>query len=291
MDNQIFTSNKERCQLRQEVTTFIVSVLATKKGEGYFVQDNYREILELSLLLMGQSIPNYVMRKPGACHKARWMAPAIYSMKIYLLREQMDLTPDIEENLKEFCLFVCLVYVKSWTLCQIPSQAPENTLQLYKTLYKYSALNRKISEHGLAKLLNHLWYIGHEMIFLSLFSIRIKPRDKNKIFKNMVAKDKGWTERNRKLEDVGALHKKQLHELVGPSSLSALKLIGVDIQFMCDFDAAQWNEQPEYKIAKSFVDSLKVVNDVAERSLKLMTDVNGKFTKSENVTQNIIQVV
>ncbi len=40
--------------------------------------------------------------------------------------------------------------------------------------------------------------------------------------------------------------------------------------------------------AKQIVDSLKVVNDIAE--LKLMTDVNGK-TNNENSIQNYIQVL
>lgn len=36
------------------------------------------------------------------------------------------------------------------------------------------------------------------------------------------------------------LHKKQLYQLVGPSSLSALKNLQIDIQFMYDFGAAEW---------------------------------------------------
>lgn len=35
---------------------------------------------------------------------------------------------------------------------------------------------------------------------------------------------------------------------------------------------------------------MEVVNDVAERSLKLMTDINGK-KKNENGTQQLIQII
>lgn len=291
IDEKVFKENKQRNKLRKEVKDCILPILSTSKKDGYFPQDNYREILELSLLLMGHQIPNYVLKKPGACHKARWMAPAIYSMKRYLLRKILKLPPEEEDNLKEFCLFVSLIYVKSWIQCQITTNAPKNTLEFYKKIYNYSTLNEKVSIKALSKFESHLWYIGPEMIFLSLFSSDVKPSDKQKIFNQMVSKDKGWTERSWQLKNCQNLHKKQLHQLVGSASLSALKSLRVDIQFMFDFNAAEWNNLQEYKDAKKVVDSLKVVNDIAERSLKLMTDINGKHTKNENGTQQLIQVI
>lgn len=96
---------------------------------------------------------------------------AIYSMKIYLLRESIVLSPEEEENLKEFCLFVCLVYVKSWIQCQITTSAPKNTLEFYKKLFNYFSPNKNISEQALSKFENHLWYVGVEMIFCRYFQV------------------------------------------------------------------------------------------------------------------------
>lgn len=265
--------------------------MSTSRKDGYFPQDNYRELLELSLILMGHSIPNYVLRKPGACHKARWMAPAIYSMKMYLLREHLELSAEEEESLKEFCLFVCLVYVKSWIICQITTDAPQNSLNFYKNLFHYSKLNKTISDTAIGKYSNHLWYIGPEMIFLSLFSSGVKIDEKQKIFNEMVSKDNGWTERCLKLEVTKGLQNKKLHQLVGSASLSALKSLHIDIKFMFDHPASEWSSLQQYKDGKAVVDSFKVVNDIAERAVKLMTDINGKLTHSEDGAQNAIQVV
>jgi len=42
---------------------------------------------------------------------------------------------------------------------------------------------------------------------------------------------------------------------------------------------------------KRIVDSLKVVNDTAERSIALMSDFNSSITKNEAEMQRLIQVV
>jgi hypothetical protein len=48
-------------------------------------RDRYKKIIELSLIALGEKPSvGFVYRKPGAIHKARWMAAAIYGIKMYL---------------------------------------------------------------------------------------------------------------------------------------------------------------------------------------------------------------
>jgi hypothetical protein len=46
----------------------------------------------------------------------------------------------------------------------------------------------------------------------------------------------------------------------------------------------------EYIQAKEILSALKVVNDTAERGVKLMEEYNEKFTKNEDQKQFILQV-
>jgi hypothetical protein len=47
------------------------------------VRDDYRELIELSLKYLGGDHENKLkIRPPGAMHQARWMARAIYSLKM-----------------------------------------------------------------------------------------------------------------------------------------------------------------------------------------------------------------
>ena len=61
------------------VKAFIVAQL-----DADHPRDDYRELIILSALLVGVVVGGNI-RKPGAVHRARWMAKAIYSMKMELL--------------------------------------------------------------------------------------------------------------------------------------------------------------------------------------------------------------
>jgi hypothetical protein len=67
------------------------------KHEDHQPRDDYRELLQLMLTFSGKSSSDKVtLRSPGPMHQARWMAKAIYSIKVWLFRSQFKLT----ENLK-----------------------------------------------------------------------------------------------------------------------------------------------------------------------------------------------
>jgi len=46
----------------------------------------------------------------------------------------------------------------------------------------------------------------------------------------------------------------------------------------------------EYNNAREIISSIKVVNDTAERNVKLMEDFNQKITKNEEQKQFLLQV-
>ena len=52
-----------------------------------------------------------------------------------------------------------------------------------------------------------------------------------------------------------------------------------------------WPENPHFKEGFKKVQSLKVVNDMTERGVKLITDFNNLLTKDEEQKQYVLQVV
>jgi hypothetical protein len=68
------------------------------------------------------------------------MAKAIYSLKVYLFREQFKLTKKEEKGIREICVFTVRVYVKFWFQAASACRAPRND-QL-KDLKKYEKLNQ-----------------------------------------------------------------------------------------------------------------------------------------------------
>lgn len=279
--------------LREETVNFCKEALMTK--EGYMPRNDYRELMELCLMIFGEWVlPNgndFTIRSPGACHRARWMAKLIYCFKIYLFRKQLQLTTSEEKNLKEFCLFSALIYVKAWISCPIPSDAPVNDLAFYRRLHEYAEINEKISTIAIKKFQNHLWYLGPEIIPLALFSSKLPQEEKESLVQQLKSYPEDWSIRKIRRKDHAGLEKKWLEELVDSSSVPALRSLGFNIDFIFNREVTDWNSCPEYEEAINIIKSLKVVNDAAERSIALMSCFNTSITTSETEMQKVLQVV
>ena len=69
---------------REEVIMF-----ATDQLHQHQPRDDYKELLELTIIFLGGQPPKGVrFRYPGAIHCARWMSRAIYTLKTVIFREQ-----------------------------------------------------------------------------------------------------------------------------------------------------------------------------------------------------------
>ena len=123
---------------REEVIMF-----ATDQLHQYQQRDDYKELLELTIIFLGGQPPKGVrFRYPGTIHCARWMSLAIYTLKMVIFREQyqMDERPGPSHrqtrsettwnHLEEVAIFIIQVYTTYWF--QVPSSvsAPRNDLHL-----------------------------------------------------------------------------------------------------------------------------------------------------------------
>lgn len=79
------------------------------------VRDDYRELIELCIIFLGgDTVNKFKIRPPGAMHQARWMARAIYSLKISLFSSQFKMSNKDKTALLDVCLFIATCYVKPW---------------------------------------------------------------------------------------------------------------------------------------------------------------------------------
>src|SRR6218665_2970575 len=105
---------------------------------AFHPRDDYRELLQLSLLFFGAEPNGDVhIQAPGACQRARWMAKLIYSLKIYLFRSQFRLTKHGLSSLGHFTTSVLKVYLKAWFTSPCAPSAPQNDLLLLGKLESY----------------------------------------------------------------------------------------------------------------------------------------------------------
>ena len=111
---------------REEALEFLRKLLVSKnKRDEVMVRDDYRELGECAMVLLGEKPPqgNFTWKKPGACHKARFMAYGIYSLKALAFCDQLELDDDTITGLKQFCTFTTTIYIPHFLSSSIGCRA------------------------------------------------------------------------------------------------------------------------------------------------------------------------
>jgi hypothetical protein len=78
-------------------------------------RDDYKEFFELIIIFLGGILPRGIRFKASsAYHLARWMAKAMYCLKIFLFRKQFKISQHEDKTLKCIYCFIIKCYAESW---------------------------------------------------------------------------------------------------------------------------------------------------------------------------------
>lgn len=289
------------------ITHWQENTVAVAEALVHHQREDYKEFTELCLLYLdnGDNSRSFNFRRPGAVHKARWMAKVLYAIKMVLLENQISLLPrgtittsTQPQKLRSFVTFVCLVYSRWWMTSSSAVDAPWHDICLYQDLVKYAQVNPGISASALKALNRHLWYLCSEMIPVALFS-DIVPKDELQYLAEKLLMiqpgDDVTIPRNRfgtgfgkpKFPTISSTTR--LGDLVTEDSWFIFRLLEMDTEFLIH-DVQAWPGRPSFLEAKAKTIALNVVNDSAERGVKLSSDFLDT-ARSEEHYQNILQVV
>lgn len=84
-------------------------------------------ISELASIFLGGTSPqNAKFKVPGAVHHARWLAKAIYCLKMFIFRKQFHLSKKELNALREVCVFIVTTYIQGWYIAPAGINAPNN---------------------------------------------------------------------------------------------------------------------------------------------------------------------
>lgn len=81
-----------------------------------------------------------------------------------------------------------------------------------------------------------------------------------------------------------------MSDFVTSNTMKFFTRFGIDTEFLAQ-DPATWLERDDYNDARNRLKNMKVVNDSAERGVKLMTDYNKILSKNEEEKQWILLTV
>lgn len=263
-------------------------------------RDDYLEFIKLCLIFLGKTPSHDVsFRIPGAYHHARWMSKAIYSLKMFIFREEFPMSKEELSSIKAICLFIVNLYVKMWFQASNAITAPNNDLEFVQNAIKYRHIDPGVSDKVLGKYLLHLWYLNPEQICFSLFDNNVSNKIKRKMAQKILSyKDLKDDERSTRvmrvqvsIHEAGKLFKNvSLEQFVSDQSLDFFEYFKVKTDFLTE-DPRNWSENKDFLKLQSIVRGIKVVNDTAERGVKLIKDFNSTLTKDEEQRQFLLQVV
>ncbi|GBN10386.1 hypothetical protein AVEN_116134-1 [Araneus ventricosus] len=192
-------------------------------------------------------------------------------------------------GLKNICLFLVTVYVKSWLESSSAIGAPLNDLMFLKKLKKYENINQGISSIPFKKFCNHLWYLNEESSILAIFDKNVNIASKKRIIENL-KRENLHTERKCIVQPNEVPFLLAIEDFISQKSLNLLKKLNIDISFL-NISPDLWDRDDSYLKSQEIFQNLRVVNDTAERGAKLMQDFNGLLTVDEEQKQFLLQCV
>ena len=190
---------------------------------------------------------NIVVKSPGAIHNARWMAKALYTLKIALFRNQLK-NVHSEKELENICslaIFLAAFYKKQWLTSANTRDTPRNHLELLRKLTKTEDCIQK-SPKGWPRLLpllvkkarekfeNHLWYLSERLVFLSLFSDNVTISEKQLLRRAMIKYQGKFGNVKQKMTVSANLGQKSLKKKSGKRLLECLSTSSIGLQ-LCQF--------------------------------------------------------
>ena len=272
--------------IKDEMVTLLKKVVNVSQP-----RDDDMEFLELAIIFLGSIPPRGIhFVAPGAIHHARWMAKAIYSFKLWMFRSQFELTACQITGLRKLCIFFSRIYVEAWATASTAAKVPSSDLKLLKQLQMFCTFDTEIPKATLKKMAGQLWYLSEELVGLALFDDDLDNGTKDKMVSATKEKEGEEEPLKRATIDLKFVQDKTVVNFAIKNSKRLFKNLDVPEDFLT-YPAAQWKHQPSFIAAKSFISTLAVTNDHAERGVALIEDFSGRLTKDEDQLQFALRIV
>ena len=253
---------------------------------------DYKESAENALAILGDTPTNYHHRKPGATHSARWMGQLIYSQKMFMWSEQLGYNKKLITLVERVNQFTALFYTANWLQASSGVDAPINDLKLFHDMIDYKAFDKQVAEAALKKLTNHRWYLTEELVVFALFSDNpvMTEDSKRRMADRLLSCPRPEEFRLGRSIFKDILRETLLHDLIGPESWFLFITLGVNYDWLST-PVKEWKLHHDFAVAKEFAHTVKVVNDAAERGVKLSTECATIITDNPIQRRALMQAI
>ena len=196
--------------------------------------------------------------------------------------------------------FVAVIHSPAYLRSRIAAIAPSVDVNYLIALKAYKEEDSEIADTAMKSVLNHLWYVTSELVVLAIFDESLSEKLRKAMVDRLL--EFPYNCQTFPLEKVkfpSSIFERQdsidfdhsLVACIGPRSwllFSLLKKQGEQLDWMLA-PVHCWKKMTGYKKIADVVRTMEVVNDCAERVVKLTSDVIN-VTKDPEQLQSVIQV-
>lgn len=198
-------------------------------------------------------------------------------------------------SLQRICVFLARLYVRAWFNSTNAISAPYHDYVFMIDLINYKNIDEELSIVTAKKFSNHLWYLAPENVALSLFDDNVPFRIKENMAKAIFEAEDGFE--NCNLSKKYILHENEyvsfknleFSSFLTTASKNLFKRFSINTEYLCK-DPSTWKNDINYQNGLAKLKKLSVVNDVAERGVKLIQEYNNILTMDESERQFILQI-
>lgn len=206
------------------------------------VRHDYQELLQLVLIFLGGYTKNVSFRELIAIHQARWMANLIYAIKMFLFRDQFEMTSKEMQALRRIIVFTIRCHVKAWFQSTDVIKAPNHDLCFVKELYEYRKIDAETSKIAIEKFCNHLWYLNDEFAAFALYDPQVSMDEKRKMaevllgYINHTDTEKPPANKRYPLKpsQISNFCKMNLHEFITPNTVTFFDRFNISTHFLTE---------------------------------------------------------
>ena len=179
---------------------------------------------------------------------------------------------DESKNMWRFGRYAVLYYIPDFLLSSSGRDAAFNDLQLYKALLKYREVDRELADSALDTFNRHLWYLAPQTVLFALFSNRVSEDQKSRMASRLLTLDRKESPTLGVPKFPVLTVETELCDLITEESWDFFDVVNSDPLPWLTKRVCEWESYADYNKVKTFVSTVKVVNDCAEREVALVTD-------------------
>ena len=263
-----------------------------------FPRSDYLELCELTFFWLGGDIPNFHFRKPKKANSARFMQISVYYLTYHLISPQINFLSDVEiDEVKAVAEFIGLFYCSWFLESSLACCAPYNDLQAIFQMKKYNVFS-SCAAICLKSWSRHLDYLSPQLVVLSLADKRVPLADKGAMAARLLFIPPPSTfppqPQSCIIQNLTENHVSDvpcLSTFISEKSWLLFHRLGLMSQLdWLSLDPEVWKDDPNFCSFASFVRCMTVVNDPAERAVKLAKDFIDRSHNEETLQQNYVVV-